>query len=63
MLCIELDKKEVTLLCFPSIMTVSKKQQGEDHPMAIIPQKELFGWKEIEDLGDLELLFLTLIQL
>ena len=22
--------------------------------MAIIPQKELFGWKEIENIGDLD---------
>ncbi len=28
--------------------------------MAIITQKKLFGWKEIEDLGDLERLFLVL---
>ena len=28
--------------------------------MAIIPQKKLFGWKEIEELGDLERLYLVL---
>lgn len=28
--------------------------------MAIITQKKLFGWKEIEDLGDLERLYLVL---
>jgi hypothetical protein len=41
-------------------MTVRKKQQGGGHPMAIIAQKKLFGWKEIEDLGDLERLYLVL---
>jgi len=60
MLYIELDKKEVTLLCFPSIMTVNQKQEGGGHPMAIIAQKKLFGWKEIDDLGDLERLDLVL---
>jgi len=29
-------------------------------PVAIIEQKELFGWKEIEILGDLERLYLVL---
>ena len=33
---------------------VSKKQKGGGHPMAIIAQNKLFGWKEIEDLGDLD---------
>ncbi len=28
--------------------------------MAIIPQKELFGWKEIENIGDLERLRLVI---
>ena len=28
--------------------------------MAIIPQKQLFGWKEIENLGDLQQLELVL---
>ena len=28
--------------------------------MAIIPQKRLFGWEEIEELGDLERLRLVL---
>jgi hypothetical protein len=41
-------------------MTVRKKQQGGGHPMAIIAQKKLFGWKESEDLGDLERLYLVL---
>ena len=29
-------------------------------PVAIIEQKQLFGWKEIEFLGDLERLYLVL---
>jgi hypothetical protein len=29
-------------------------------PVAIIEQKQLFGWKEIEFLGDLERLYLAL---
>ncbi len=28
--------------------------------MAIIPQKNLFGWKDVEELGDLERLVLVL---
>jgi len=28
--------------------------------MAIIPQKQLFGWQEIDELGDLERLCLAL---
>jgi len=28
--------------------------------MAIIPQKQLFGWQEVEELGDLQRLLLVL---
>jgi len=28
--------------------------------MAIIPQRKLFGWKDVEELGDLERLVLVL---
>jgi hypothetical protein len=34
--------------------------QGGTSIMAIIPQMKLFGWKEIEELGDLERLHLVM---
>ena len=39
---------------------IGKKQKGGGHPMAIMKQKRLFVWKEIEELGDLERLNLVI---
>ena len=41
-------------------MTVGKNNTKGGHPMAIIAQKRLFGWEEIEELGDLKRLALVL---
>ena len=37
-----------------------KKPLSRSSSMAIIPQRELFSWEEIEDLGDLERLKLVM---
>src|SRR5690554_3906314 len=39
---------------------LSRKHRQGDITMAIIPQKNLFGWKDVEELGDLERLVLVL---
>ena len=36
-----------------NILSVNKLQR-KDSPVAIIPQRQLFSWKEIEDLADLQ---------
>jgi hypothetical protein len=58
---IELDKKRGD----PSLFSVyndgeKKNKKKEVTSVAIITQKKLFVWKEIEDLGDLERLYLVL---
>ena len=60
MLYMKLDKKRGDTPLFSVYNDGEQKQQRGVHSMPIIPQKKLFGWKEIEILGDLERLYLVL---
>ena len=59
LLYIELDKKRGDTSLF-SVYNDGEKKKKEVTSMANIIQKKLFGWKEIEELGDLERLKLVL---
>jgi hypothetical protein len=59
-LYIELNKKRGDTPLFSVYNDGGTKQKGGGHLMAIIIQKKLFGWKEIEKLGDLERFLLVI---